>query len=225
MFQKKSRLKMEQCWAVGFSILEISKFIMQSLYYKKVQPALGLGNVSVVLSDTDSFVLLTNYASEKEVLRRLADVMDFSNLSPTDELFDDSRAKQPGYLKSEIPKGVIEEVVALKSKTYSLRVRKLEGKEEVEQINRGKGIVETVKKKLPFESYLNCLDRTSAFEVTQHQLRSTKHTNLLIRTTKVAFSSFDDKRYLCCSIHSVPHGSRLAKSGRCYFCLYPNDLI
>ena len=46
-FLKKKKLKMHQSWGVGFSILEISKLIMQKLYYDEIIPNLGEGNVSI----------------------------------------------------------------------------------------------------------------------------------------------------------------------------------
>ncbi len=66
------------------------------------------------------------------------------------------------------------------------------------------------------------LPRMQQFEVWQTTIRSVDHVNKLVRSRKVAFSSFDDKRYLLCSIHSVPYGSFVIemslRDGCCYFC-------
>ena len=45
---------------------------------------------------------------------------------------------------------------------------------------------------------------------------------------KFAFTSFDDKRYQLCNLHSCPYGSVVIKRseelGGCYFCKYENKL-
>ena len=222
-FLKKKKLKMKQCWAVGFSILEISKYIMQQMYYDQLIPRLGKGNVSVVMSDTDSFLLVIKGWTEEEIMRKLSPVMDFSNLEESHPLHSKKRSRTPGYLKNEVPKNVILEVVALKSKTYAIRF--LDGGTK----NTAKGVVRSVKDTIPFEQFLNCVERIQDLEVEQNSIRSRKHINQMIRSKKVAFSSFDDKRYLTCPKHSVPYGSFLMKKkkrkGRCYFCAHPNALF
>ena len=208
-FMHKRQLHLKQSWALGFSILEISKYIMQSLYYDEILPKLGEGKVAVVLSDTDSFLLVCAARDEEEVMEKLEDVMDFSNLDPSHPLFSEAVKKVPGFLKNEYPKDIIVKVVALKSKTYSLKTEKRE-----KSVNRAKGVKEKTKAEITIESYEGCLDQVQDFEVEQHSLRSIKHVNRLVKSRKIAFSSFDDKRYLMCARHSTPHGSRWARSHR-----------
>ncbi len=214
-FLKKKQLRMKQCWAVGFSILELSKHTMARLYYHEILPRLGHENVDIIMSDTDSFLLKVTGYAEHDIMEKLADIMDFSNLDETHPLHDKSRNKIPGYLKNEVPKTVIMEVVALKSKTYAIRFLSGETK------NTAKGVVRSVKDRIPFEKFKNCLDRMMKYEVQQYNLRSTNHLNQMMESKKVAFSSFDDKRYLLCPIHSTPYGSWMIdseKMGGCYFC-------
>jgi hypothetical protein len=217
-FHQKKVVEMKQCWALGFSILELSKWHMQYLYYDKIVPALGEGNVAVVMSDTDSFLLATNYACEDEVMGLLAPHMDFSNLSEDHFLYCKDRCRTPGFLKNEVPKGIISEVVALKSKTYVINT--LDG----ETVSRAKGVTEKSKKKLTLKHYKKCLDEIAKVEVKEHTIRSKNHINQLLESEKVAFSSFDDKRFLTCPKHSAPYGSRLIKRKKCYFCTHPDEL-
>ena len=220
-FMKKKFVKLSQCWGVGFSILEISKYLMQRLFHREILPRLGVGNVSIVMSDTDSFLLEVKGWDENAIMDRLRDVMDFSNLSPDHPLYDTCRSKVPGYLKNEVPNTRILEVVALKSKTYALRT------EEGDMMNKAKGVVNAVKKTIPFHEYRNCLNAIRELEIVQNSIRSVKHVNMLLRSKKVAFSSFDDKRYLFCPKHSAPYGSYLirdTKEGECPFCEMP-DLL
>ncbi len=221
-FLKKKQVRLNQCWAVGFSILEISKYIMQRLYYKEIVPRLGEGNVTIVMSDTDSFLLEVKGWTVQEVMVKLKDVMDFSNLDKSNPLYDTSRSKAPGYLKNEVPKTLILEVVALRSKTYAIRCLNGDVK------NKAKGVVESVKDDIHFSSYLACVKRVTELEVEQNCLRSKSHINQMLRSRKVAFSSFDDKRYLLCAKHSAPYGSRLESKKKrgenCYFCVNPGKL-
>ena len=219
-FLKKKKVKLQQCWPVGFSILETSKYIMQSLYYDKIVPSLGQGRVSIVMSDTDSFLIEVKGWTEDQVMERLSDVMDFSNLDPKHPLYDKSRCREPGYLKNEVPKNVILEVVALKSKTYAIRF--LSGGSK----NTAKGVVGAVKDEIPFDRFLRCIEQIGEVEVVQNVLRSKDHMNQMLRSKKVAFSSFDDKRFLTCPKHSAPYGSvfvehaQIGGEGTCMFCDY-----
>ena len=195
---------MTQHWAIGFSILEISKFVMQSLFYNKIQKKLGVDNIDVIMSDTDSFLLKVRAEDESKVLSELKDVMDFSNLDVDHPLYDARRKKVPGFLKSEVPRHSIQEVVALRSKTYAFRT---DAGEEA----KAKGVTRAAKRRIAVEDYRNCLKKLQDFEVVQTTLRSVNHNNQLLKSRKIAFSSFDDKRYLLCPIHSTPYGSVYAR--------------
>lgn len=218
-FMGKRKTKLHQNWAVGFSILEVSKYIMQRLFYEVIQPAFG-GRASVLLSDTDSFVLALPGASEDAALARLACVMDFSNYEPQHALFSTCVKNLTGYLKNELPSARVVEVIGVRSKVYMIRTDR--GEEA-----RCKGVKGRVKDLIPAEGYRKVVrgERVCEQRVTQHVLQSAKHVNRLLKQRKLAFSSFDDKRYLLCSVHSVPYGSSLIAlsnaEGRCYFCARP----
>ena len=222
-FMQKRSLVMKQSWAVGFSVLELSKWVMQTFYYRKLIPIFGEGNVSVIMSDTDSFLVSVKASNEAEVLQRLADEMDLSNLPTDHPLFDESVKKVPGYFKTEVSRNKIEEAVALRSKCYALRC------DDGGIKARAKGVTEGVKRHIPFSVFRQCVESPLKVEVLQHSIRSTRHVNQLLRAQKVAFTSFDDKRFLLCSIHSVPYGSWVidwyrANDKRCFFCLFPHRL-
>ena len=212
---------------------------MQSLFYNKLQPKLGAGNIATIMSDTDSYMFVTNRGDEDTVMELLgeAGIMDFSNYPRDHPLFDESNRKRPGLLKSELPNQIIDEAVALKSKTYTIRVRKKhERRERIMRkgvmvskpagkvLNTAKGVQTMTKVKIPLEAYRDCIEKMTKYQITQRSIRSYKHINKMIKSEKVAFSSFDDKRFLTCAIHSVPYASVLLKSDRCYFCEHPDKL-
>ena len=217
-FLAKKEIHLTQSWAVGFSILDISKHIMQSLMYDVVKPAFG-GQASVLLSDTDSWVLAVPAKSSDEAMQKLKNVMDFSNYPVHHHLFDGCRKNRPGYLKNEIPDDEIREVVGVRSKTYAIRTCKTTD-------TKCKGVKKAAKKEIPFSAFRDCVlgtekTRMVTQQVTQYSIQSRKHQNRLVKSVKVAFTTFDDKRYLFpCGVHSVPYGSRLIKKrgGACVFC-------
>lgn len=221
-FHHKREVWMRQSWASGFTVLELSKYYMQHLFYNCVKPSLG-GRASVCMSDTDSWVLAAPGHTPDEIVNKLKEWMDFSNYEPTHPLYDPSRKNLVGYLKNEISKDVVLEFVGLRSKTYALKTEK----EEVE--SKAKGVKRCYKKKLSFEAYKKCLDTIASESVKQVSIMSKNHQNLLIQSERVAFSSFDDKRYLLCAYHSCPYNSRLIdmlhQTNKCYFCENPDVLV
>ena len=234
-FLKKRAVKMSQCWAVGFAILEISKYFMQRSWYEEILPRLGgWRKCTMILSDTDSFIFQVRGEHTTDILKKLSPIMDFSNFDMSHPLFDATRAKQLGFFKSELPSARIREVVALKSKTYAISstpmdVFNLEGQEI---LRRAKGVSSNVRDSIPFEDFRRCVQEIQSVTVNQFNIRSVRHKNMLVKMHKLAFSSFDDKRYLMCNVHSVPYGSALIflwknkasfpKDENCPFCFAEN---
>ena len=229
-FLEKTSIEMSQSWAIGFSILEISKYIMLRLYYDRLRPLLGSKNVALMMSDTDSFLIRVKGKGEEETLRLLSPFMDFSNLAKEHPLYDNSRPKHPGYLKTEIPMASIAAAAALKAKTYALKVDRHVGerKKGDDRLNRAKGVTSAVKDRIRFEEYKACVFDISGHEVEQRNIRSYAHRNKLVLGQKMAFSSFDDKRFQLCRLHSCPYGSwvirwQQSNEGKCYFCINPDE--
>ncbi len=83
-------------WAVGFSILELSKYVMQSLWYKEIRPTFD-GKVSTLMSDTDSWILLAKEKSADDMAEKLKHVMDFSNYPSEHKLYNGSRKNKVGF--------------------------------------------------------------------------------------------------------------------------------
>lgn len=121
-----------------------------------------------------------------------------------------------------MPNVKILEAVALKSKTYNLRL------DNEREYSCAKGVITSVKeKKLRMEHYRNCVKEFYEMYVKQRHIRSINHVNKMMESNKIAFSSFDDKRFLLCPIHSVPYGSKLIEEGKkeCMFCKNGKNLI
>lgn len=237
-FHKKKEVKLTQSWAIGFSILEISKLVMQKMWYQKIKPRFG--EARVLMSDTDSWIMQVPATNEEEALEKLKDIMDFSNYDLKHPFHNNSRKNCLGFLKNEVPNGRIKEFTGLRSKTYAFLVCKiiindkceifelLIDEEELE--SRAKGVKKAFRKKIPFKDFKDCLIYKQAKSVKQVGIIAKSHINYLIESEKIAFSSFDDKRFLMCPIHSCPYGSILINyfkntGGKCYVCENPTKIM
>jgi len=220
-FQKKAA-KLNQCWAVGFSILELSKYIMQGLYYEKIKPAFN-NEVSVLMSDTDSWILVVNEPSADQAISKIKKIMDLSNYPPSHALFKGGRKNKVGYLKNELPTQEIRRCVMLRSKVYMFET--FEGGKGI----KCKGVRNSAKKHITMEKFINCLTSVDLTEISQYSIRAKNHINMIVESRKIAFSSYEDKRFLLCPLHSVPYGSifirHFKETGDCYLCNNPNELF
>lgn len=223
-FLKKTSLKMNQCWAVGFSILELSKLVMQDAYYNHVVKQLPESGVSVLMSDTDSWVLLCKAESTDEVVDKLGEqFMDCSNYAEQHPRHTVHNKAKVGKFKNEMPEAEISKFVGVRAKAYAFDT---EGSGD--NTRKCKGVGKAFVKKLSFEDYLKCVEEKSTLEVQQVQLQTRNHVTNMVSSLKRAFDSADDKRYSLCNIHTTPYGSYLAeqheKTGVCYFCRNPDKL-
>lgn len=221
-FHKKKYLRMKQSWAVGFTILELSKLTMQRLMYEYIKPAFD-GRVSTLMSDTDSVVLLAPGKHPDDITYALRRVMDFSNHDSGHAMYNISRKNEVGLLKNEVPNDEIIRFAGIRSKTYAYEMRR-QGLG-----SRAKGIKRACKNKMNFDDFTECILNISTKSVTQVSIASKSHQNKLVESEKIAFSSFDDKRFLMCAIHSVPYGSWLIKdyllTRECFFCAQTYMLV
>ncbi len=207
-FLRKKKVYLNQSWPVGFAILELSKYRMQKFYYETIQPAFGVDGCSVLMTDTDSFLLEVSAPSIDEAVGRIKHVMDFSNYDRSHPFFSMDKAKALGHLKNEVPKANIEKFVGLKSKTYMYLTS--DNGSHV----RAKGVKRSHQASIKFDHMVSCLEDMKGHEVKSNFIRSKDHVIRLIQGKQLAFSSFDDKRYLLCPIHSVPYGSKFIPTRR-----------
>ena len=119
-------------------------------------------------------------------LKHLFDLSDYPTSHP---LFNASNKKVPLTMTDELQGKVLEEVVCLRSKLYSI---KFNG--GVKQ--SAKGVQKSVKKSLHHEAYRECLFNKTTMQKEMTQLRSENHQIIVNRLSKVALNAFDDKRYL-----------------------------
>ena len=202
-FLKKKSIFQKSCHAIGLSILDLSKLHMYDLYYNEIIPSTRLsplnGSLSIIMSDTDSFLFAFSGKEKLEFLSDIEHIMDFSNYPKEHALFSTKRAGQLGYLKDEM-KGVseIEGAIALKSKCYCIKSKNT--------ISKCKGIPKVATNKLKFKHYKNALLHSKTLKSEFSKITSKEHKVSTSAVIRKSLTGYDDKRYYLCDIHSLPYG-------------------
>lgn len=218
IFLSVPAFKLNKPITVGFSILELAKYFMYDKYYNIIKPSLG--DCEVLMSDTDS--LLMSVKEKGKNIDKLRKIIDFSNYPIADPHFNTSKKNELGFFKDELCGGKIKQFCGLRSKTYAFEVQS--SKYDNKKINlniKCKGITKGYKKRIKFSDYLNCVKTIDSYEIEQFQIRSKTHKVFTAKIKKLAFSSFDDKRYLLnCGIHSLAYGHYMLRDGDidCPYC-------
>jgi hypothetical protein len=214
-------VRVDKPYYIGFSILEISKFIMYDFFYNILRPYFGDNGVSLLYSDTDSLAINIRTSDLLHDLKNLETNMDFSNLNLKHPLFSDENKARLFKFKEEFGLRPISRLCALKSKVYSFEVA-CEHEIGVNQnglcfqcfntsftgknVNKLKGIQKRTARNITFASYLKCLSEFSAQRERTFQIVSKKQKIETTMVSKISLSSFCDKRFILnCGIHSRPY--------------------
>ena len=131
--------------------------------------------------------------------KNLEDIIDFSNLDKTHELFSKKNEKVIGKFKIETPKNIwIDEFVCLRSKMYAFKCGN-------DTKNKLKGVSESQSKNIKFEEYKKCLDGMEyQRECNNYIIRSINHEMVLQEVKKSTLSIIDDKRCYINIIENKP---------------------
>ena len=213
---KKSCVFYNKPFYVGYTILELSKMIMYSFYYKVLKTYYtDPGSLRLLYSDTDSLLLSIETSDLLKDLRVLEGVFDFSNLPSNHLLYNDSKRSRLFHFKEEFGLLPILRFVSLGSKVYSIQTVCCHDYEShtntqcpsnidtAPKMNVSgnlyrdklilKGVSKNSKQNLAFEDYFECLMEQNTIRVVDHRIQSRKQkiTSSLVR--KIALTSFCDK--------------------------------
>lgn len=204
---KPASVKLNKPFIVGMAILDLSKYHMFKFHYGVVKKFFD-NRASLLYTDTDS--LLYEIKSDDaycELYSKAREFIDFSNYPPDHPCYDPVNKLVPGTFKDECKSKIITEFVGLRSKMYSLRVLSGEEKNIFEESKAAKGVHRSViKADLRFENYYDCLFRCQKLEHLFKCIQSVNHRVYTKFKAKNSLSSFDCKRYLLDTVHSVPYG-------------------
>ena len=168
---------------VGFTVLELSKWLMYDFHYNFIKK-----NFSAELLFTDTDSLTYEIKSEnvyKEFFKR-KDLFDFSNYSKDSESFDIINMKVIGKMKDEFGGVIATEFVGLKSKMYS--IKKINDKE----LNTAKGVNIATE----FNEFKDVLFNKKIIRHKMKKIQAKKHKIRTYEIDKISLSYFGDKRYV-----------------------------
>lgn len=192
----RESVKLNKPITVGYCVLELSKLRMYQFWYDFIQVAFRDAKISLLLSDTDSFLVkLENIEDPEEVLHQHRDRFDFSKLNDGHRLRDESNKQVPGKMKMLLPGEVCMESVVLSSKCYSILTDK-------GTCSAMKGVAG----RLTHEAYKNCLERGESFI---GRVKSVKHYNQTlyhVSTERRMLSPIDTKRFYFSANESLSYG-------------------
>ena len=103
---------------VGFTVLELSKWMMYDFHYNFIKKNF---NAELLFTDTDSLTYEIKSENVYEEFFKWKDLFDFSNYSKDSKFFDETNKKVIGKMKDEFGGVVVAEFLGLKSKMYSIR--------------------------------------------------------------------------------------------------------
>ena len=223
VFSKKKEVTLNKGYAIGFTILELSKLFMYMFYYDTFKTKFS--KEYLLMTDTDSLLInLSKFEqdSNKSAIEILKDEIDFSNYHFQHELANKTRKNKLGFFKDEVNGNSILEFVGLRSKTYAIKIQNLsKSKDNIEIKRRTKGVCRGYRSTLEFDTFKECLYTIKDKTISQYHIRSNNHCITTNKVSKICFSSFDDKRFLLqCGLHSVPYNSCIIKNYKdvCPFC-------
>ena len=187
--RSKPTILMNRPIYVGFSILELSKYLMYRFHYKFIHKIYG-EKATLLFTDTDSLTYLIETENIYNDMDRYKDEFDFSDYPTGHFLKSDANKKVLGKFKDELNGEQAHQFVGLKSKMYSL-------KSDLSERKRAKGVSSRViRSKVTHEDYLNCLKEKTVSFAEQTRIAQQSHQLYTMKQNKKCLSPFDDKRYL-----------------------------
>ena len=190
----KTSIKFDKPVAVGSTILELSKLLMQKFHYGFMKPMYG-EKCKLCFTDTDSFMYHIETEDVYRDFEKYKYGFDFSDYPKDHFLHSNKNKKVVGLPKDEANGKVISEFCGLRPKSYSFIFEN-----EIGEL-KGKGVPKAVLKKcIRHEDYKKEVLGTTPEEISKsvsfNKISSSKHNVYNEHTSKVGLCSVDDKRWV-----------------------------
>ena len=186
---RKTKLVLNKPIYTGMTILENSKILMYDFFYNHLKARYGQ-KCELIYTDTDSLILDIQTEDVYKDMQECSWLYDTSNYPKDHLLYNDINKKALGKMKDECGGDVIEEVVAVRSKMYSVKVGK-------KNIRKAKGVKKNViEKEITHKHYKEALFRRKQFMHKMKILRSEGHEMYGMYMNKISISPFDTKRWI-----------------------------
>ena len=197
---QKVKLLLNRPIYVGFTILDVSKFLMYNFYYNNLKSNYG-DNVQLLFTDTDSLCVYVATSDMYEDMKQMSHLYDFSCYPESHKCHSITNKKKIGVFKDECNGIPPSSYVGLRAKMYSLKYGDNTKK-------AAKGVKKyVIRKQLQHELFEQCLFDRQHQEHSMNMIRSDHHRLFTISQTKRTLSPYDDKRYILSNgISSLAHG-------------------
>jgi hypothetical protein len=196
---------------VGFSILELSKYLMYNFHYNHMKTKYPGDKLRLILTDTDSLCYAVKTSDiYKDMEADAPAKYDFSAYPFDHSLYSPKNKKVIGMMKDELNSIPLEEIVALRPKGYCLRFRgkvkdNIKKHSNLEEKPTAAGTKRSTS--LTFQHYLETLTTRENKYVTQNTIASKKHVLYTINQTKISLTAQDTKRFILeDGINTLVHG-------------------
>ncbi|XP_015370952.1 PREDICTED: uncharacterized protein LOC107166696 [Diuraphis noxia] len=185
---------------------------MYDYHYNVMKKHYG-DRIKLMYTDTDSLVyhIQTNdFYADVTANSNLLDRMDTANLHRDHPCYVAERKKVPGFFSDETNGHTMTEFCALRAKSYAYNIYagdddRLEG-----EYIKAKGIrPHVVKHHMTLKEHKKCLFGEVGVEAYKENvsIRSFKHQLMTIKTRKLTYNSYDDKRVVLeDKVHTLAHG-------------------
>ena len=120
---RKTKLVLNKPVYTGMTIIENSKILMYDFFYNHLKAKYGQ-KCELIYTDTDSLILNIQTKDVYKDMKEDSWLYDTSNYPKDHTLYDDTNKKVLGKMKDECGGDVIEEVIAVTPKMYSVNVGK-----------------------------------------------------------------------------------------------------
>lgn len=224
-YMKRGRILLNSPITIGSVILDQSKWLMYDFWYRKLKPVFGT-RLRLLFTDTDSLCMHveTNDLMVEMKQNGLLNYMDLSNWPKdtsyfNENYYDPQYQKVIGKFKWECVGQYIREVIALRSKMYSIDFyeRPCRGCQQTNILacrcnaNKAtaKGVSKPVKQQLTHMKYMECLLSEENYELQRefmHRIGSINNQLYLSKMNKITLSPNDSKLWLKNSIETLPYG-------------------
>ncbi|XP_050065112.1 uncharacterized protein LOC126554040 [Aphis gossypii] len=186
---------------------------MYDYHYNVMQKHYG-EDITLMYTDTDSLVyhiMTDDFYSDLLENPNLMDRLDTADLPSNHPCYTTARKKVPGFFSDESKGDIISEFCALRAKSYAYKIHSSNtsdtaGRESI----KAKGVRRhVVKNHMTLEDHRKCLFGEAGVKAYQENvsIRSFKHKLLTIKTNKLTYNSYDDKRVvLDDKINTLAHG-------------------
>ena len=168
---------------VGFTVLELSKWLMYDFHYNFIKKNF---DAELLFTDTDSLTYEIKSENVYEEFFKWKDLFDFSNYSKDSKFFNETNKKVIGKMRDESEGKIIDEFVGLKSKMHSMK--NIDGKES----NTAKGVNIATE----FNEFSDTLFNEKVVRHKMKRIQNKKHKLGTYEINKRSLSCFDDKLVL-----------------------------